>query len=252
MFMMPVVAALYPDQKQAQQVKLSREKGIAPAVYKLGSWRRISAKVQTAEDPLKFRLDIPTKQAERSFWGNAACVQMLLAHRQEYVSQVEITKMTGWDSVDAIPSPSLLLPVLNENLYGYKIPPSNQAAGYRIANLAEEMKSNPKKAKADFIARLKKNIEDGYPLIFTIHMPTMYREEYPQLFRNEQLWTVDQLSEYVLGTGYKLDEKGNIKILYFVDPFANVQDDVWGGLKYCSLDELMQAIINSSSGSYLW
>lgn len=124
--------------------------------------------------------------------------------------------------------------VLNSFLFGYETPADGQA-GYRLATVrtgtGEELRL--------FKERLKKNIDEGYPLYYTFDCAKVYPG-----FSGEH---------NAIGIGYELTADGtDIANLYYLDPSPNLQDPTYGGLKKISPEELLAAMLTCVEPNYGW
>lgn len=159
-------------------------------------------------------------------------VSMLLSYKGITASQELLAKEMGTDTsfgthnVDAIR-------VLNQHLFGYESPARGQA-GYRL-----ETVTNPATDKALFIERLKKTIDEDFPMYYTLELSTLY----PNIKGEHN----------VLGVGYQMNDQGtDIEYVYYLDPASSMQDPVYGGLKKITVDELLYSTSVCVEPNYAW
>ena len=126
--------------------------------------------------------------------------------------------------------------VLNQNLFGYPEPSGNQA-GYRLATVTD--------ARPDsediriFKERVRKDIDDGYPLYYTFNVAQIYPGKSGE--------------HNVVGVGYELTADGkDISAIYYLDPDTHVQDPTYGGLKKLTPEELLAAMATCGEKNYAW
>ena len=125
--------------------------------------------------------------------------------------------------------------VLNKHMFGYEVPQAGQA-GYRL----ETVKTVDQKTIELFKQRLIKNTKDGYPMYYTINPAKVY----PGANNSEH---------NVAGAGYIATPDGtDVALIYYIDPYPNFQDPVYGGLKVMTPEELLQATVGVSEPNYAW
>ncbi|OFI50384.1 hypothetical protein BG261_00415 [Floricoccus tropicus] len=162
-------------------------------------------------------------------------VSMILSTRGKNISQDQLalemgtTDDFGTHNKDAIR-------VLNKHLFGYEIPANNQD-GYRIATVkCADQNSEDLKL---FKERVKENIDNGYPLYYTIDNSRMYD---------------NRTGEHnLIGNGYLTNSDGtDIEYIYYIDPSPYMQDAKYGGLKKVTPKELLEAMIPCMEPNYAW
>lgn len=120
-------------------------------------------------------------------------------------------------------------------MFGYELPQAGQA-GYRL----ETVKTVDQKTIELFKQRLIKNTKDGYPMYYTINPAKVY----PGANNSEH---------NVAGAGYIATPDGtDVALIYYIDPYPNFQDPVYGGLKVMTPEELLQATVGVSEPNYAW
>lgn len=124
--------------------------------------------------------------------------------------------------------------ILNKHMFGYEYPAANQA-GYRLETVtgvtADEV--------AIFKQRLKKNIDDGYPVYLTMDVSKIYSG-----LKGEH---------NVVAMGYILSSDGkNIDYVYYLDPAPKVQDSVYGGLKIEKPEVILNSMLTCEEPNYAW
>ena len=174
-------------------------------------------------------LPIPLKLQEEWYFCAPATVHMMLASRGVSVSQYQLAKEMGTHNRDAIR-------VLNQNLFGYPEPSGNQA-GYRLVTVTDARPGSEDIRL--FKERVRKDIDDGYPLYYTFNVAQIYPGKSGE--------------HNVIGVGYELTADGkDIKSIYYLDPDTHVQDPTYGGLKKLTPEELLAAMATCGEKNYAW
>lgn len=152
-------------------------------------------------------LPISLKLQEEWYFCAPATVHMMLASRGVSVSQHQLAKEMGTYNPYGTHNRDAIR-VLNQNLFGYPEPSGNQA-GYRLATVID--------ARPDsedirlFKERVRKDIDDGYPLYYTFNVAQIYPGKSGE--------------HNVIGVGYELTADGkDISAIYYLDPDTHVQD----------------------------
>ena len=188
-----------------------------------------------ASSPIRKRLEVPM-QIQRA-WNTCAptSVSMILAYRGVQASQEELARAMGTDETFGTHNVNAIR-VLNQYLFGYAEVPAGQA-GYHLATVTSSA-SNSEDMRL-FKERLRKNIDDGYPLYYTID--------------NASIYPGHKGEHNVVGTGYELSADGsNVLAVYYIDPSYTVQDPVYGGLKKLTPEELLAAMCACQEPNYAW
>jgi len=180
-------------------------------------------------------LPIPLKLQEEWYFCAPATVHMMLASRGVSVSQHQLAKEMGTYNPYGTHNRDAIR-VLNQNLFGYPEPSGNQA-GYRLATVTD--------ARPDsediriFKERVRKDIDDGYPLYYTFNVAQIYPGKSGE--------------HNVIGVGYELTADGkDISAIYYLDPDTHVQDPIYGGLKKLTPEELLAAMVTCGEKNYAW
>ena len=180
-------------------------------------------------------LPIPLKLQEEWYFCAPATVHMMLASRGVSVSQHQLAKEMGTYNPYGTHNRDAIR-VLNQNLFGYPEPSGNQA-GYRLVTVTD--------ARPDsedirlFKERVRKDIDDGYPLYYTFNVAQIYPGKSGE--------------HNVIGVGYELTADGkDIKSIYYLDPDTHVQDPTYGGLKKLTPEELLAAMATCGEKNYAW
>lgn len=188
-----------------------------------------------ASSPIRKRLEVPM-QIQRA-WNTCAptSVSMILAYRGVQASQEELARAMGTDETFGTHNFNAIR-VLNQYLFGYAEVPAGQA-GYHLATVTSSA-SNSEDMRL-FKERLRKNIDDGYPLYYTID--------------NASIYPGHKGEHNVVGTGYELSADGSdVLAVYYIDPSYTVQDPVYGGLKKVTPEELLAAMCACQEPNYAW
>lgn len=180
-------------------------------------------------------LPIPLKLQEEWYFCAPATVHMMLASRGVSVSQHQLAKEMGTYNPYGTHN-RVAIRVLNQHLFGYPEPSGNQA-GYRLATVTD--------ARPDsediriFKERVRKDIDDGYPLYYTFNVAQIYPGKSGE--------------HNVIGVGYELTADGkDISAIYYLDPDTHVQDPTYGGLKKLTPEELLAAMVTCGEKNYAW
>ena len=162
-------------------------------------------------------------------------VSMILSTQGKFVSQRQLAQEMGTyvpfgtHNKDAIR-------VLNQHLFGYSVPKEGQA-GYRLASVTNAS-TNSEEMRV-FKERVRKNIDDGYPMYYTFTLSKIYPGKNGE--------------HNVIGIGYELTPDGkDISAIYYLDSMTHEQDPVYGGLKKVTPEELLEAMAACEEPNYAW
>lgn len=180
-------------------------------------------------------LPIPLKLQEEWYFCAPATVHMMLASQGVSVSQHQLAKEMGTYNPYGTHNRDAVR-VLNHHLFGYPEPSGNQA-GYRLATVTD---SRPDSEDVRlFKERVRKDIDDGYPLYYTFNVAQIYPGKSGE--------------HNVIGVGYELTADGkDIAAIYYLDPDTHVQDPTYGGLKKLSPEELLASMATCGEKNYAW
>ena len=180
-------------------------------------------------------LPIPLKLQEEWYFCAPATVHMMLASQGVSVSQQQLAKEMGTYNPYGTHNRDAIR-VLNQNLFGYPEPSGNQA-GYRLATVTD---SRPDSEDSRlFKERVRKDIDDGYPLYYTFNVAQIYPGKSGE--------------HNVIGVGYELTADGkDIAAIYYLDPDTHVQDPTYGGLKKLTPEELLASMATCGEKNYAW
>lgn len=180
-------------------------------------------------------LPIPLKLQEEWYFCAPATVHMMLASQEVSVSQHQLAKEMGTYNPYGTHNRDAVR-VLNQHLFGYPEPSGNQA-GYRLATVTD---SRPDSEDVRlFKERVRKDIDDGYPLYYTFNVAQIYPGKSGE--------------HNVIGVGYELTADGkDIVAIYYLDPDTHVQDPTYGGLKKLSPEELLASMATCGEKNYAW
>ena len=180
-------------------------------------------------------LPILLKLQEEWYFCAPATVHMMLASRGVSVSQHQLAKEMGTYNPYGTHNRDAIR-VLNQNLFGYPEPSGNQA-GYRLATVTDARPGSEDIRL--FKERVRKDIDDGYPLYYTFNVAQIYPGKSGE--------------HNVIGVGYELTADGkDISAIYYLDPDTHVQDPTYGGLKKLTPEELLAAMVTCGEKNYTW
>ena len=180
-------------------------------------------------------LTISLKLQEQWYFCAPATVQMILSSQGISVTQELLAKEMGTYEPYGTHNRDAIR-VLNQHLFGYPDPTANQA-GYRLATVTSASPNS--EDVQQFKNRVRKDIDEGYPLYYTINMSKIYAGR-----RGEH---------NVIGIGYELTADGmDIAAIYYLDPNVHVQDPTYGGLKKVTPEELLEAMVACDEKNYAW
>ncbi len=180
-------------------------------------------------------LPISLKLQEEWYFCAPATVHMMLASRGVSVSQHQLAKEMGTYNPYGTHNRDAIR-VLNQNLFGYPEPSGNQA-GYRLATVTDARPGSEDIRL--FKERVRKDIDDGYPLYYTFNVAQIYPGKSGE--------------HNVIGVGYELTADGkDISAIYYLDPDTHVQDPTYGGLKKLTPEELLAAMVTCGEKNYAW
>lgn len=172
---------------------------------------------------------------EEWYFCAPATVSMILSTQGKFVSQRQLAQEMGTyvpfgtHNRDAIR-------VLNQHLFGYPEPKAGQP-GYRLATVTNV--SPDSEDMRLFKERVRKNIDDGYPMYYTFTLSKIYPGKNGE--------------HNVIGIGYELTPDGkDISAIYYLDSMTHEQDPVYGGLKKVTPEELLEAMAACEEPNYAW
>lgn len=181
------------------------------------------------------RLPVTPQLQEVWYYCAPTTVSMMLSSRGQEVSQHQLAKEMGTYEPYGTHNRDAIR-VLNQHLFGYDSPADGQA-GYRLATVTDASKNSEDMRL--FKERVKKNIDDGYPLYYTLNV--------------EQIYPGKKGEHNVIGVGYELTPDGkDVSGIYYLDPGKNVQDPTYGGLKKVTPEELLSAMVTCGEPNYAW
>ena len=219
----------------AERLKIKEGNTEAGGQETLPSSTKEQASMPENTQPSQSLLPIPLKLQEEWYFCAPATVHMMLASRGVSVSQHQLAKEMGTYNPYGTHNRDAIR-VLNQNLFGYPEPSGNQA-GYRLATVTD--------ARPDsediriFKERVRKDIDDGYPLYYTFNVAQIYPGKSGE--------------HNVIGVGYELTADGkDIAAIYYLDPDTHVQDPTYGGLKKLTPEELLAAMVTCGEKNYAW
>lgn len=160
-------------------------------------------------------------------------VSMILSSRGVDVDQYQLAKEMGTYEPFGTHNRDAVR-ILNKHLFGYEAPEAGQA-GYRLERISNV---GPEELHL-FKQRIRQNIQDGYPMYYTMDMSKVY----PGMSGEHN----------VAGIGYELTPDGqDIAYLYYLDPYPKVQDAIHGGLKKITPQALLESLLTCEEPNYAW
>lgn len=190
----------------------------------------------TAPPEIRKKLLSVTPQIQEKWYFCApTTVSMMLSTQGIIVSQEQLAKEMGTYEPYGTHNREAIR-VLNQHLFGYPEPQAGQA-GYRLATVTNA--SPDSEDMRLFKERVRKSIDDGYPLYYT--------------FTISQIYPGKSGEHNVIGIGYELTPDGNdISAIYYLDSMTHVQDPTYGGLKKVTPKELLAAMVTCGEPNYAW
>ena len=177
-------------------------------------------------------LSVTPQIQEKWYFCAPTTVSMMLSSQGITVSQQQLAKEMGTYEPYGTHNRDAIR-VLNQHLFGYPDP----QAGYRIVTVTNA--SPDSEDMRLFKERVRKNIDDGYPLYYT--------------FTISQIYPGKSGEHNVIGIGYELTPDGkDISAIYYLDSMTHVQDPTYGGLKKVTPEELLAAMVTCGEPNYAW
>ena len=188
-----------------------------------------------ATESRKKLLSVAPQIQEKWYFCAPTTVSMMLSTQGITVSQEQLAKEMGTYEPYGTHNRDAIR-VLNQHLFGYPEPQAGQA-GYRLATVTNA--SPDSEDMRLFKERVRKNIDDGYPLYYT--------------FTISQIYPGKSGEHNVIGIGYELTPDGkDISAIYYLDSMTHVQDPTYGGLKKVTPEELLAAMVTCGEPNYAW
>ena len=180
------------------------------------------------------RIDLTQSVQEKTHYGGAAVVQMILAShgisrtQAQLAQELNTSEVTGTEYADAAR-------VLNTYLFNCEVPgPADP--GYRVEYLTPG--SVGSSAMDKLRDRVIRDVRTSDPIIIAINT----NELYPNLAK---------ANHFVLITGYKMSG-GTVTAYYIVDPSPDVQNSEYQGLKLFTEEEIRRAFDTNTEPAYVW
>lgn len=174
---------------------------------------------------------------KESYYCAAACGQMILDHFGIQVDQTALAKEMNTykpgERSDGITGTydSDVARVLNDYLFNGQ-PQNASAGGYRVQSVSDSFVQSE---YDQFVSRMEKNIDEGYPSIVQIRTGSLYG-------------TSGNENHNLLVTGYEVS--GNTHTLTLMDPYFDGPEG--SGQISVNASELFEAIVESVEPSYIW
>lgn len=205
------------------------------AVTTVASETQTTETTTTAPESRKKLLSVAPQIQEKWYFCAPTTVSMMLSTQGITVSQEQLAKEMGTYEPYGTHNRDAIR-VLNQHLFGYPEPQAGQA-GYRLATVTNA--SPDSEDMRLFKERVRKNIDDGYPLYYT--------------FTISQIYPGKSGEHNVIGIGYELTPDGkDISAIYYLDSMTHVQDPTYGGLKKVTPEELLAAMVTCGEPNYAW
>ncbi len=205
------------------------------AVTTVASETQTTETTTTAPASRKKLLSVAPQIQEKWYFCAPTTVSMMLSTQGITVSQQQLAKEMGTYEPYGTHNREAIR-VLNQHLFGYPEPKAGQA-GYRLATVTNA--SPDSEDMRLFKERVRKNIDDGYPLYYT--------------FTISQIYSGKSGEHNVIGIGYELTPDGkDISAIYYLDSMTHVQDPTYGGLKKVTPEELLAAMVTCGEPNYAW
>ena len=183
----------------------------------------------------KVMINMKLYMQENNYFCGPAVVKTILHHfgidktQNQLAKELHTSPTSGTEYAD-------IAQVLNQAIFHRKNP-GFQEGGYHVQTLP--IQDDRPEEKRNWELRMRKNIDDGYPSILAIDMHTLY----PQMKR---------VNHFIICVGYLTDQDNQILYFYILDPFYGVQDEIYGGLKYFTTNELWSASVENVEPAYLY
>ena len=150
--------------------------------------------------------------------------------QSELAKEMNTSSKTGTEYVD-------LARVANKYVFNQESV-SDGEAGYRVQTLPIGSMSFEQKTLLN--QRLKQNVDDDYPSFVAIDNKAMYE-------------TLSVGNHMIVIIGYNLNPSTyDVESYIFIDPSYVIQDDVYGGLKVVSLEDLYEAVYMNEEPAYVY
>lgn len=218
-----------------EQSQTSETTTVAPVTTQETQNETTTEAVAPTPERRKKILAVTPQIQEEWYFCAPATVSMILSTQGKFVSQRQLAQEMGTyvpfgtHNKDAIR-------VLNQHLFGYSVPKDGQA-GYRLASVTNAS-PNSEEMRV-FKERVRKNIDDGYPMYYTFTLSKIYPGKNGE--------------HNVIGIGYELTPDGkDISAIYYLDSMTHEQDPVYGGLKKVTPEELLEAMAACEEPNYAW
>lgn len=185
----------------------------------------------------EYRLKIPNNIQETGYYCVPACLQMVLEYhgietsQEQLANEMNTSSVTGTEYAD-------LSRVANKYIFNNE-DEDPSGVGYHVQTIK---RGDSTQAIYDQLEeRIRQDIKTNDPVFIAIDIRTIYPDF---------SWTANHM---VVCTGYTTYEgTDNIAYYYIVDPSYLVQDDIYGGLKTVTKEELYEAIYTNEEPAYIW
>lgn len=183
------------------------------------------------------RISINRILQQEDYYCSAACAQMILNHfgidRAQSDLADEMNTYRPGERSDGISGTydTDVARVLSEYLFG-AAPQNDMDGGYRVQPVSEVFKENEYN---QFVKRVRRNIDDGYPSIIQIRVSSLYGGS-------------TSSNHNVLVTGY--EEGKDFISLTLLDPYYDGNQG--NGVSVYDASAVFQSIVESVEPSYIW
>lgn len=190
--------------------------------------------LKNSSENKNMKLVLPVNQQLQEKWYYCAptTVSMMLDSRGINVNQHELASEMGTYEAFGTHNKDAIR-ILNKHMFGYEYPANGQS-GYRLETVTDVESALPK-----FQERVIKNIQDGYPMYYTIEISKVYPGKKGE--------------HNVIGIGYKLADNGkDIEELYYIDPLPSVKELTSSTIQTITPRKLLEATIPCVEPNYAW
>ena len=218
-----------------EQLQTSETTTVAPVTTQETQNETTTEAVAPTPERRKKILAVTPQIQEEWYFCAPTTVSMMLSSQGITVSEQQLAKEMGTYEPYGTHNREAIR-VLNQHLFGYSEPKAGQP-GYRLATVTDV--SPDSEDMRLFKERVRKNIDDGYPMYYTFTLSKIYPGKNGE--------------HNVIGIGYELTpDSKDISAIYYLDSMTHEQDPVYGGLKKVTPEELLEAMAACEEPNYAW